>query len=268
MPPTRAFRAGLACARISSESTLLAVPPERRFVIVPHRPRTRALLVVLVFGWLLSLWLAIDLTARYVGPDSARLRGKVDAMQKARDADAAKLDKLEADLAVLSRSDQVSRSAVQSLQEDLADRDERIAQLRADVAFYERLVDAASKRQGLSVHSLRFSRRDDGAWRYVLTLTQNLKRSKVSSGELRLSIDGAQGGQLKTLDWAALRQDDKAAALPFEFKYFQQLQGSVMLPAGFTPHRVRVQLKSADGNSEPSFSWQDTLNQTQTEGAQ
>ncbi|HPF74402.1 MAG: hypothetical protein H7A20_12695 [Rhodanobacteraceae bacterium] len=250
----------------------MATTPERRFVIVPHRPRTRVLLVVIVLGWLLTLWLASDLTARYVGPDSARLRGEVEELQKGRDADAAAIDKLEADIAVLGRSDQVSRSAVQSLQEDLADRDERIAQLRADVAFYERLVDAASKRQGLSVHSLRFTRRDDGAWRYVLTLTQNLKRSKVSSGDVRLSIDGAQDGQLKTLDWPTLRQDAEAAPLTFEFKYFQQLKGSVMLPEGFTPHRVHVQLKSADGNSEPSFSWQEIQaekpTEKQTEGAQ
>ena len=241
----------------------MAITPERRFVIVPHRPRTRVLLVVLLLGWLLSLWLAIDLTARFVGPDSSRLRGEVAALQQGRDADAETIDKLEADLAVLGRSDQVSRSAVQSLQEDLADRDERIAQLRADVAFYERLVDAASKRQGLSVHSLRFTPRDDGAWRYVLTLTQNLKRSKVSNGDVRLLIEGAQDGQLRTLDWPALRQDEEAAPLAFEFKYFQQLKGSVMLPEGFTPHRVRVQLKSADGNSEPSFSWLEVLGDKQ-----
>lgn len=237
----------------------MAINPERRFVIVPHRPRTRVLLVVLVLGWLLSIWLAVDLTARHVGPDSARLRGEVAELQQGREADAATIDKLQADLAVLGRSDQVSRSAVQSLQEDLTDRDERIAQLRADVAFYERLVDAASKRQGLSVHSLQFTRRADGAWRYVLTLTQNLKRSKVSSGDVRLLIEGAQEGQLKTLDWPALRQDAEAAPLAFEFKYFQQIKGSVMLPEGFTPHRVRVQLKSADGNSEPSFGWQEVL---------
>ncbi|MEZ5465928.1 MAG: DUF6776 family protein [Lysobacteraceae bacterium] len=254
----------------------MAIPPERRFVIVPHRPRTRVLLVALVLGWLLSLWLAVDLTARYVGPDSARLRGDAVELRASLTSTEEKVNKLEADLAVMSRSDQVSRSAVQSLQEDLADRDERIAQLRADVAFYERLVDAASKRQGLSVHSLRFTRREDGAWRYVLTLTQNLKRSKVSSGELRILIEGAQGGQLKMLDWSTLRQDAEAAALTFEFKYFQQLKGSVMLPEGFTPHRVRVQLKSPDGSSEPSFSWQDVLGEKQgdiqveapTEGAQ
>ncbi|MCB1559565.1 MAG: hypothetical protein KDI75_00445 [Xanthomonadales bacterium] len=237
----------------------MATPPERRFVIVPHRPRTRLLLVAVVLGWLLSIWLAIDLTARYVGPDSARLRGEVAALETSRSTAEARIDRLEADLAVMGRSDQVSRTAVQSLQQDLADRDERIAQLRADVAFYERLVDAASKRQGLSVHSLHLNRRQDGAWRYVLTLTQNLKRSKVSSGEVRLAIEGAQDGKLTTLGWAKLRQDEDAPPMRFEFKYFQQLKGSVMLPGGFTPHRVHVQLKSPDGNSEPSFAWQDVL---------
>lgn len=241
----------------------LATAPERRFVIVPHRPRTRVLVVVLTLFWLLSLWLASDLTARYVGPDSARLRAEVESLVKERDKALDKVSKLEADSAVLDRSDQVSRTANKSLQMDLADRDERIAQLRADVAFYERLVDASSKRQGLSVHSLRLDQRADGAWRYALTLTQNLKKAKVSSGDLSISVEGAKDGQLQTLKWTDLKQDPSAKPLQFEFKYFQQLKGSIMLPEGFTPHRVHVQVKSGDGNIEPSFSWKETL----TEGA-
>ena len=38
-----------------------------------------------------------------------------------------------------------------------SERDEEIAGLRADVAFYERLVGSTSQRKGLNTHSIEFS---------------------------------------------------------------------------------------------------------------
>ena len=42
----------------------------------------------------------------------------------------------------------------------------------------------------------------------------------------------------------------------FAFRYFQQLEGAVMLPAGFSPQRVRIALKGPFGGIEKSFSWE------------
>jgi len=225
---------------------------------VPHRPRARAFFILLVLGWLLSLWLAIDLTARYVSPESATLKQERDRLSGQHEEDREKISELQDKLTLADRSDQISRSANEALQVDLSERDEQIAQLRADVAFYERLVDAASKRQGLSVHSLNISRRDDGAWRYELTLTQNLKQAKVSEGSMKMSVEGVLDGHLQTLEWPDLKQNPDETPAKFSFKYFQQLTGNVRLPKGFTPHRVRVQLKTGEGNREETFPWQDT----------
>src|SRR5690606_39655674 len=67
----------------------------------------------------------------------------------------ARIDELEQQVATLSRSDQISRTANADLQGTLAERDEEIASLRADIAFYERFVGATAQRHGLGVHELR-----------------------------------------------------------------------------------------------------------------
>ena len=64
------------------------------------------------------------------------------------------IDQLEQRAATLTRSDQISREANRDLQGTLAERDEEIAGLRADVAFYERFVGSTAKRHGLNVHQL------------------------------------------------------------------------------------------------------------------
>lgn len=168
----------------------------------------------------------------------------------------AQVDTLEQRIVTLSRSDQISRDANRDLQGALAERDEEIAGLRADVAFYERLVGATAQRRGLNVHELKMQPQAGQAWHFTATLTQNLNRGAVNAGDLRLLVEGTQGGRLKRLDWAALRQQPQADGMPYSFKYFQQVEGDLMLPEGFEPVRVIVQLKPANGALvEQSFPW-------------
>lgn len=158
--------------------------------------------------------------------------------------------------ALLSRSDQVSREANRRLQSTLAAREEQIAQLRADVDFYERLVGATGQRHGLSVHALALRRQQGEAWHFTAVLIQNLERDAVSSGTLTLAVEGSRGGHLQTLDWSALRQQPGAAGTPFSFRYFQEVDGDVFLPRDFTPVRIIAKLQPRGGASvERDITW-------------
>ncbi|MET0327742.1 MAG: DUF6776 family protein [Luteimonas sp.] len=170
----------------------------------------------------------------------------------------AELDGLRQQVSTLTRSDQISRDANRELQGTLAERDEEIAALRADVAFYERFVGSTAQRRGLTVHELRVQPRTDQGWHYTATLTQSLSREAASVGTMRLSIEGTRDGRLETLDWKALRQSDAAAGVAYSFKYFQQVEGDIVLPAGFQPLRVTVRLEPERGSAvERPFSWAD-----------
>lgn len=230
------------------------------FVIVRRDGRDRRRRLLLGAGWALSVLLAFALGVFGGGRGLLPLPGDAEAEDIG-----ASVAELQARLAslrqrnqILKRSDDISRAANQSLQRDIAERDERIASLEADVAFYERLVGGSAARQGLAVHSLQLRQNDTGAHHFRLTLTQNVKRTQLSRGEARLSIEGVQEGQRRVLDWAALRQDESAEPLEFAFKYFQQVEGIVMLPEGFAPHSVRVQLEGEAGRVERSIPWPET----------
>jgi hypothetical protein len=213
-------------------------------------------MTALVVSWVISVLLTWDLTRRHAVPDLARTRAELQDARQQLGEQQARIDRLRQRNAVARRSDEVSRAANQALQETLSQRDQEIAALRADTAFYERLVGGTAQRQGLAVHSLELKPTADGAWRYTLTLTQNLKKASVSKGDLTLRVDGVQDGKLSSLAWSELLQQQDAAPQSFAFKYFQQLEGSMMLPAGFTPHRVRVQLRTDGRQSEQVFPWQ------------
>lgn len=175
-------------------------------------------------------------------------------------AQQARIDALEQRAATLARSDQISRDANRDLQGTLAERDEEIAGLRADVAFYERFVGSTAQRRGLNVHALHLQRQAGQAWHFTATLTQNLNRGAVNQGLLTLSVEGSRAGHLQRLDWAQLRQQPDAPGVDYSFKYFQQAEGDILLPPGLAPVRVIVRLQPQGSAAvEQSFTWADAI---------
>lgn len=172
-------------------------------------------------------------------------------------------DSLRQEVATLRRSDQISREANRDLQRTLAERDEEISGLRADVAFYERFVGATGQRRGLSVHDMEMQLQSEGTWHFVATLTQNLNRGAVNTGRLTVSVEGMRNDRLERLSWTRLRKQNNAPGAAYSFKYFQQVEGDLFLPADFKPVRVTVRLVPAGAAAvEQSFAWAEVLDRS------
>ena len=223
-------------------------------VIRAHDPaRARRTWLLLALAWLgtalVVAAVASALTARSGGGD---VREKLGASE--RDSDA-----LKARVAVFERSEQVAKAALSDLQQSLRERDEEIDALRADLAFYGRLV-GGTQREGLAVHLLSIKPvKDSKAWNFIATLTQNFKRGQEVKGRLTLSVEGVRDGKLTTIDWAALSQGESNAGIEYRFKYFQQVGGTIMLPPGFAPNRVSVRADGESGRVDQEFTWADAV---------
>lgn len=230
-----------------------------RYVIVPYRPGRRPLLwAALGLAWALSLASAWAVASWHAAPQlpgmSSALASTRSQLQQAR----SELETLSQRQATLERSDQISRAANRQVQQQLAERDEEIGDLRANLAFYERLAGATGKPRGLNVHSAEFNAEPGGTWGYQIVLTQNLQRGAVSAGKLRFAIEGVRDGKLATIAWDDLHQRPQAPAQGYSFRYFQQIKGSVMLPTGFTPQRVRVSLRGGNASVDQALAWAET----------
>lgn len=230
------------------------IPP---FVVRKHDPeRQRREWLLLGAAWLGSLLIVAAIVsglASGVRKDNSR------ALLAAAEAQNEELKKR---AAVLERSEQVAREALTDVQRTLRERDEEIDALRADLAFYGRLVGGA-KREGLAVHALSLkpvAEGGGGAWNFSATLTQNFKRGQEIKGRLTLVVEGVRDGKLASLDWNELGQGRDDAGIEYGFKYFQQVNGTIMLPRGFAPNRVKVRADGDGGRVEQEFEWKDAVN--------
>lgn len=207
-----------------------------------------ALCLVLTTVLLFSLWYNSDSHTKI-------LAEKLSVSEKLASDTQNELGLVKQQLANSKRSELISRLANNQIQKVLAEKDEQIAGLKADLSFYELLVGSSGRRYGLRVHNAEFEALTNDAWQYTITLTQNINRGGTTSGQMSLAIEGVLNGKLKTLSWQELTQNQQAQGQKFSFRYFQQLQGNAMLPKNFKPQRVKVTVKGTFGAIESEFNW-------------
>jgi cell division protein FtsB len=231
------------------------IPPT--FHVVQGRPSRHGILLAVMVA---VLWLS-SLAAMWWWASTHAVSGYGDSQQRLRAAEReiaalhAQGEDLEQRNATLARSDQISRQANQDLQDTLSQRDEEISGLRADTAFYDRLVGPTAKREGLNVFSSEFTSGGGNMWKYRIMLTQTLNRGAISAGHMSFTVEGTQDGKPATLDWAQLHPQSDASEQSYSFRYFQRMEGSVTLPVGFVPQRVRVSLRGGDAVIDRDFDW-------------
>lgn len=172
-------------------------------------------------------------------------------------------DSLQQRITVLERSEQIVKVANADLQQTIREREEEIAGLRADLAFYNRLTGGNTKREGLAIQGLQLSAVNNlSAYNFIVTLTQNLKKGQMINGHLSLSIEGVKDGKLQTMGWSNLGHAAQSAGLEFGFKYFQRINGTLMLPEGFVPNRITVVADASGdgGHANHQYNWAQILN--------
>jgi hypothetical protein len=75
-----------------------------------------------------------------------------------------------------------------------------------------------------------------------VVLTQVLKNDRMAVGQVKLKIEGLMNGQPRTLNLDAI-SEKSVKELNYRFKYFQSLEGDLVLPKGFQPLRAMVQIQ-------------------------
>ena len=231
-------------------------------VLKAHDPAgARRKTIGIVLLWVLSL-LATWMIASYrAAPELLSLQAQSHANKSELSKLKAELDRAERKFSISEKSDQVSRTANESLQTTLRSQEEEIAGLRSDIAFFQRLMDGKSGRKGLTVQTLAVRAIANGrGYNLRATLTQNLRKGEVTKGTADISVDGMQNGAIVTLPWSEISGRKPATAVSFSFKYFQQLDSTLVLPEGFTPNRIKLAVTSEQGDkSETTFAWRQAI---------
>ena len=195
----------------------------------------------------------------YVADELIYANYQVDALQTDLQTSLQKLEAQKTHTTNAEREADVLRRANALLRESERQRQDEIAVLQADLAFYRRLGGANGSQAALAVHHMELqATHSPRVYLLVFTLTQNLRWASSIAGRVELEVDGIRNGIAEHLGDKQLLAKT-AAPLKFQFKYFQQFERLITLPENFDPDRLTIRLRSGSLGTavEQTMQWQD-----------
>ena len=196
------------------------------------------------------------ISAGYDTIDAANERAALEAEIAARDA---RIGDLEQEVALLETHREIDREAYKEVESSLLELQAKIQEQRDAIAFYRGIVSPADGRPGLRVQDFRLTRGvEERQFNLRLVLVQAMKHDRKVSGDVALSIEGSEGGVARTYGLTELLPADANRDWPFSFRYFQDFDRQILLPDGFAPERVHIEVRSKTrsvASIEETFAW-------------
>jgi len=204
-------------------------------------PRGRTLAIGLMFG---AIVLCTAALAFWGGYRLAGGRPSPEALQKLqgeRDSLAEVLAEANKQGILCERTREIDRERDLVAQAELkAAQDERLA-LAREVSSLKRVIREGGKGV-VAVQDLRLASTEaKREFSYSFTLTQLVEEFGPSKGGIEIKLTGKQGSKDETLALKQLK-GSKPSKLTMDFEHFQNLEGRLVLPQGFEPHTLVVEV--------------------------
>jgi hypothetical protein len=133
-----------------------------------------------------------------------------------------------------------------------------VQRLESELGFYRGVVGSGAPVDVLKVQQFRVSRTAEAnAFRVRLVLGRPINQEGNVSGRVRMTFEGGPGSQPASLDLAQAAGIE-GGELPFEFRFLEEIEQTIRMPAGFVPARTLVELIPARKGVNPvrdTFIW-------------
>ena len=171
----------------------------------------------------------------------------------------ARIAELQQQVVGLRTDRDIERESYGEVEQSLTELQAKIQEQSDAIAFYRGIVSPADGRAGLRVQDLKLSRAgDERAFNLRLVLVQAMQHDRKVSGSVNVQVAGSQDGVDRTYDYRELLPAEADAEWPFSFRYFQDFDRQLVLPDGFTPASITVEVLSRTRSIESieeSFAW-------------
>ena len=229
-------------------------------VVRPHTP-TRRIILISALGLLglFTLYVVYELGRFNAGYD----RLAVSQEHTEREVEIERLQKTNHELRTrLAELDtiRVGRAREQAeVARTIGDLQEQVARQSQELAFYKGVVTQGATQIGVKIGQVRISSgRRAGQFIVHMALERSGRPDSVVTGTLGIVVDGATADKSDApLDLPALTLG-RQRELTFNFRFYQNFDQEILIPAGFKPEHLAVEVNSSRKDVAPlvqTFMW-------------
>ena len=176
---------------------------------------------------------------------------QIEVLEKERDA-------LRRELAMVKQAAEIDRESILTIRDQIKQfQDERL-KMEEELAFLRGIVSTTSKKQGLRVQNFRLEPGlETGQFLYKFSVSQVINSGIVAKGKIEISVEGLQEGRSKQLTLDQLSSDEMTS-IKMRFRYFQNVEGRLLIPDGFEPASIHIEVKPSSKKLAPvkeTYNW-------------
>ena len=235
-------------------------PEHSEYIVVRFKPgyRLRRFLILLCCSALalaVGFWVGASQSQHGyhdAGQASVALKAEVARLQARGDQMAQRLVDLQRGHGIDQQSLAQARHMIEGLQS-------QVNSLKSDVTFYRNIMAPASGKAGLQVQRLDLhAGSGDSQFAYRLVLAQVGDNRQNVRGVVAVNLIGTRDDKRDVLPLRDVSTSVQQLGIPFNFRYFQDIDGELVLPPGFSPEEIQV-VAQAQGRDaariERTFPW-------------
>jgi hypothetical protein len=223
--------------------------------------RINVFLVCVVGAGLLAaaLYLSFELgryRAGYAILDAQREVGALKDLIAARDTTIEDLRRQEA---ILETTEDIDRETYTRIEASLDELQAKIQAQEEELAFYRGIVSPGDGVAGLRIQDFKVVPADAEQRHMMrLILVQAIVHNQRVKGAVKVRLTGTLGDAPAAFDFTELVAEGEAQDIAYDFRYFQSIEHALVLPVGFEPVTVEVEIWPREPRGERttrSFEW-------------
>lgn len=150
----------------------------------------------------------------------------------------------------------VDRESYAQVGRSLSELQARLAEQNQELAFYRSVIDPNDTISGMRIQRVKvLPGTAPRHFRVRIVLVQAARQDASAAAAVDFTVDGLLRSHATSLALAAIGTSSRV--LNFSFRYFQELEAEVELPAQFMPQQLQVEVRPAKGGTpiRQSYPW-------------
>ncbi|MCP5019173.1 MAG: hypothetical protein GY938_28410 [Ketobacter sp.] len=169
------------------------------------------------------------------------------------------VSQLQEQAAIHKHGSELERQASERVRKENISLQNRVSELEEAVSFYKGIMAPRKNDKGLRIERLELSSTvNKRRFKYKVVMTQVADNSSYISGSVSLNLVGVRQGVKESIPFEQLSQEQSSSGIPFKFRYFQNVDGEIVVPDEFVPEQIEVIAQSKGRKAtrlEKRFDW-------------
>lgn len=234
------------------------------FVIKSHDPdRTRLLWIGSVVALLVAGFFVYRIGQAKGGFDARKSKSEVRQLLAQNEHLSTANKKLKHEMAMLETGQTIDEASYENLKKTVKTLENDLSVQSKELRFYRQIMSPENKVEGLHTLNVQVTKiQDSEEYQLDMVVYQYHKIIRELKGEVIMTISGEQNGVPQNYAFQNLLSENSGQSPSFNFRYFQSYELRFVIPEGYVPSALKIQVVPATRGYKPieeTHQWSDLL---------